>query len=534
MFDSHFRTLFLSNPAHLRLQSKRLIIERKDLLREKAPSFAEGVGDGSLREREAKQPNDKNLPVIASESKARAWHKPTATNVVNECASTSGRSCEAKSHRFSNNSGDCHESAYADSRNDEKTRDLHAQQVALAMTEKPPICHTEALAEVSLAKNNNRDISGLSPQYDNTMNDNEMNCQDLSDSCNNDTHAKAPYAMDGENNHYTPYKSNKRDEVAIPLADIACIILESPQITLTSALLDALTTHKVAVFSCDSSHLPSGIFTSFLGHYRSLSVLNSQIALKKQTKAILWQQIIKAKISNQCALLKFAKPNDTQAIQSLQNLAQSVNLGDCNNNEAKAAAVYFKALFGVGFSRMREGEIARSDINATINSALNYGYAIVRGAIVRSLASSGLSPALGLFHANTYNPFNLADDIIEPYRAFVDSLVLHILESSGNSWQNLTLANRVRLAQILSTQVCVKNANNSAGLGKILSNTASNNSHKTKLYPLIRALIATVRSVANAIEANGEVSGNMLALPVFMPTKDISNGREIYEGASDV
>ena len=241
-------------------------------------------------------------------------------------------------------------------------------------------------------------------------------------------------AKEGDNLHddYSPYKSDKKDSIAIPLADIAYIILESPRITVSSALLDALSTHKVALISCDSSHLPSGIFTPFLGHYRSLSVLESQIALKKQTKSIIWQQIIKSKIINQCSALKLAKPNEVKAIDSLQSLAKSVQLGDSTYNEAKAAAIYFKALFGNSFTRMRDinsqinainevetkaqminsdSEVDTADTkdsapNAIINSALNYGYAIVRAAIVRTLSSSGLNPALGLCHTNAFNPFN--------------------------------------------------------------------------------------------------------------------------------
>ncbi|ETD22694.1 type II CRISPR-associated endonuclease Cas1 [Helicobacter macacae] len=361
---------------------------------------------------------------------------------------------------------------------------------------------------------------------------------------------------------YSPYKSDKKDSIAIPLADIAYIILESPRITLSSALLDALSTHKVALISCDSSHLPSGIFTPFLGHYRSLSVLESQIALKKQTKSIIWQQIIKSKITNQCSALKLAKPNETKAIDSLQSLAKSVQLGDSTYNEAKAAAIYFKALFGNSFIRMRdinsqinaingletqaqEAQMANSDSavdaadtkdsapNAIINSALNYGYAIVRAAIVRTLSSSGLNPALGLSHANAFNPFNLADDIIEPFRAFVDSLVAEML-SLGEFGQSseLSLQNRTKLAQILSTQVCMLCFAPATQAHATHTQSLSNATNKGKLYPLMRAVIVCIQSLVKLIESNGDISGLGFDLPVFM--EDISNGREIYEGASDV
>lgn len=366
---------------------------------------------------------------------------------------------------------------------------------------------------------------------------------------------------DSLHDRYSPYKSDKKDSVAIPLADIAYIILESPRITVSSALLDALSTHKVALISCDSSHLPSGIFTPFLGHYRSLAVLESQIALKKQTKAIVWQQIIKSKITNQCSALKLAKPNQTKAIQSLQSLAKSVQLGDSSYNEAKAAAIYFKALFGEGFTRMRdmqtnaineiEDKVAKEqtsnsatetatdmaldtkDSIAIINSALNYGYAIVRACIVRTLSSSGLNPALGLSHTNAFNPFNLADDIIEPFRAFVDSLVVEMLVSGEfDNSSELSLPNRTKLAQILSAQVCMLCFATATQTHVTHTKNISNATNKGKLYPLIRAVIICIQSLVKLIESNGDISGLGLDLPVFM--EDISNGREVYEGASDV
>lgn len=371
-------------------------------------------------------------------------------------------------------------------------------------------------------------------------------------------HKEAKDTKDSDNlsDIYSPYKSDKKDSVAIPLADIAYIILESPRITLSSALLDALSTHKVALISCDSSHLPSGIFTPFLGHYRSLAVLESQIALKKQTKSIIWQQIIKSKIANQCSALKLAKPNEIKAIDSLQSLAKSVQLGDSTYNEAKAAAIYFKALFGNSFTRMRDinsqinaineletshsgdstvdtADTKDSAPNAIINSALNYGYAIVRAAIVRTLSSSGLNPALGLSHANAFNPFNLADDIIEPFRAFVDSLVAEML-SSGEFLKSseLSLQNRTKLAQILSAQVCMLCTAPATQAHTTHTQNLSNATNKGKLYPLMRGVIICVQSLVKLIESNGDISGLGFDLPVFM--EDISNGREIYEGSSDV
>lgn len=298
--------------------------------------------------------------------------------------------------------------------------------------------------------------------------------------------------------HQESYKSDKKDEITIPLSDILCIIIESRQITLSSSLLNAFAQHKILVFICDDAHLPSGIFTPFLGHYRSLSVLESQISLSKQKKAILWQQIIKAKIANQAALLAMLHRDEAEL---LEILAKNVQLMDSSHLESQAARIYFRALFGKGFVRNAD----MSPESSVVNAALNYGYAIVRGMIVRSLCASGLNPALGIFHKNQFNPFNLADDVIEPYRVFIDSLVVKMLESN-NLHESLRLENRVVLAEILSTQILLQG----------------------KLYPLSRAVIASVQSLSQSIESGR----SKLQLPIFQENQ--SNGREVYESACDV
>lgn len=291
-----------------------------------------------------------------------------------------------------------------------------------------------------------------------------------------------------------------KESVKIPLVDILCVMLESHQITLTNALLNAFALHKIVVFTCDESHLPSGLFMPFLGHFRSFSVLQSQINLSKQRKAILWQQIIKAKIHNQALLLKMLHKKESEELESL---AKSVNLGDSSNNEAKAAAIYFKALFGKNFSR--KVQIFEESKMGTINAALNYAYAIIRGVITRSLCVSGLNPALGINHKNQFNAFNLADDLMEPYRIFADSVVVQMVEV-GELEESLSLQNRVKLVSILQSAVIVEN----------------------KLYPLTRAGVVSAQSVVKCLERENL----KLKLPLFCEEK--SNGREIYESVSDV
>ncbi len=291
-----------------------------------------------------------------------------------------------------------------------------------------------------------------------------------------------------------------KEDVKIPLSDILCVIAESHQITLTNALLDAFALNKIILFTCDKSHLPSGLFMPFLGHYRTLSVLQTQISLNKQRKSILWQQIVKAKIHNQALLLKMLHKKESEELESL---AKSVNLGDSSNNEAKAAAIYFKALFGKNFSR--KVQIFEESKMGTINAALNYAYAIVRGIITRSLCVSGLNPALGINHKNQFNAFNLADDLMEPYRIFADSVVVQMVEV-GELEESLSLQNRVKLVSILQSAVIVEN----------------------KLYPLTRAGVVSAQSVVKCLERENL----KLKLPLFCEEK--SNGREIYESVSDV
>lgn len=280
-----------------------------------------------------------------------------------------------------------------------------------------------------------------------------------------------------------------KTEVFIPLRDIHTIIIDTPQIILTSSLMKECAKHKILVFFCDDSHLPSGVFAPFLTHYRNAQVLQCQISLSKQRKAILWQNLIKVKIQNQANLL--SQENKTSTFHKLQILQKSVKLSDSTNNEAKASALYFPALFGRDFSRR--------DFSP-INSALNYGYAIIRGCIVRHLIGSGLLPSLGVFHSNQFNPFNLADDLIEPYRPFVDSKVLSL-----ELGDQLELSHRIELANLLNAKVV---------LGQ-------------KAYPLHRSITRAVWSLSRYI-CNQD---NDMTLPIFGKE---SNGREVYESASDV
>ncbi|NLY04468.1 MAG: type II CRISPR-associated endonuclease Cas1 [Campylobacter sp.] len=274
------------------------------------------------------------------------------------------------------------------------------------------------------------------------------------------------------------------------LKDILCIVLESQQVTITSALISKLADAKVVLLSCDDSHNPNGIFFSYLGHYQSSGVIRYQIDLSKHTKAILWQKIIKQKVQNQAKLLA---QKDINTAKKLIYLSKTVKLGDATYVESNAAAIYFPSLFYKGFVR---------DDLCGINSALNYGYSIVRATITRALAISGLNPNLGIKHDNAYNPFNLADDIIEPYRPFVDKVV-YKMHNENLLDDFLNKENKHDLLSILSQKTIIDN----------------------KSYPISRAISKTIQSLTACIKGESKE----LKLPIFGEEYG-----EIYESDCDV
>ncbi len=201
-------------------------------------------------------------------------------------------------------------------------------------------------------------------------------------------------------------------EHSVPVEDISALMLESRQTTITAAALSLLGQSGCAVFVCDEKHLPCAVMEPFAAHSRELYVLRSQLDASEPLKKRLWQSVVKAKISNQAQCLRYNGISDEADI--LELMAERVKSGDSENVEATAAQKYFTALFGPGFTRGNEDGR---------NSALNYGYAILRGSAARYLAVYGFTAAFGLHHRNTLNSFNLADDLMEPFRPVVDLTV---------------------------------------------------------------------------------------------------------------
>lgn len=214
----------------------------------------------------------------------------------------------------------------------------------------------------------------------------------------------------------------KSTEVTRPIEDIGVVVLSHKQITITTGALEALLENNCAVITCDSKSMPVGLLLPLEGNTtqseRFRDQINASLPLRKQ----LWQQTIQCKIANQTVILSKCTHAETKCMQVWAN---NVRSGDPDNMEARAAVYYWKSLFGhiPGFIRDREG--------VAPNNLLNYGYAILRAVVARSLVASGLLPTLGIHHHNRYNAYCLADDIMEPYRPFVDRLVFDITEQYG-------------------------------------------------------------------------------------------------------
>ncbi len=215
-----------------------------------------------------------------------------------------------------------------------------------------------------------------------------------------------------ESNDTLPESFKKGAKRTIPIEDIGVAVLDNRRITITQGLLEALLENNVAVITCDSSRMPVGLMLPLCGNTtqneRFRAQLDASLPLKKQ----LWQQTVQCKISNQAKVLKECRGAE---VRNMERWVGEVRSGDADNLEGRAAVYYWANLF-TNFKRHREGEPP--------NNLLNYGYAILRAVVARALVGSGLIPTLGIHHHNRYNAYCLADDIMEPYRPYVDKLVV--------------------------------------------------------------------------------------------------------------
>ena len=221
-------------------------------------------------------------------------------------------------------------------------------------------------------------------------------------------------------------------QAKVPIEDIGIVILDAFQLTISQTLITRLLHNNTALITCDERHMPQGLMLNLDGNTIQQERFNYQVKASLPLKKQLWQQTIKAKIENQRALLlkieesndSFqAKPSMLKKLENMQYWANSVRSGDPDNYEARAAAFYWKTIFADIINEFKRG---RFEIEP--NNLLNYGYAILRGTAARSLVASGLMPTLGIHHHNKYNAYALADDIMEPYRPYVDNVVRNLVE----------------------------------------------------------------------------------------------------------
>lgn len=253
------------------------------------------------------------------------------------------------------------------------------------------------------------------------------------------------------NPSYLKLKQNKlvvtdaltqEEKGAVPIEDIALVLLDHFQITISNQVLIQLQGNNVAVITCDAHHLPLGMMLPLYGHTHYSERVKHQLEASEPLKKHLWKQTVQVKIKNQQALLQL----NNRPYEAMDSYWQATKSGDTTNTEGKAAQHYWKHLFP-NFQRDRFGDGP--------NALLNFGYAVLRSMVARALVSSGLLPVLGIFHRNKYNPYCLADDIMEPYRPFVDKRVVNYVTDAGKT-DELTKEAKVYVLGIATQDVRIE------------------------------------------------------------------------------
>ena len=210
--------------------------------------------------------------------------------------------------------------------------------------------------------------------------------------------------------------SDNQDTTTVPIEDIGIIIVENQRVSISIPALNALCDNNCAVVLCDERHMPASMLMPLESNSVQAETYKFQMEVGTSLKKRLWKQVVEAKIKNQAAVLNAIGQDGT----ILKPYYSNVKSGDSDNREGIAARVYWSALFGKGFVRDTDEE--------GINTLLNYGYAVLRAGMARAIMGSGLYPAFGLFHKNRYNAFPLADDLMEPFRPFVDEIVFGLIQ----------------------------------------------------------------------------------------------------------
>lgn len=229
----------------------------------------------------------------------------------------------------------------------------------------------------------------------------------------------------------------------VPVEDIGFILIENMQITFSMPLINELMNNNVAVIFCNEKHHPQSMLLNMDANHQQTEIYRQQVAASEPLKKNLWKQTIITKIENQAKLLDKLGFDSTP----LPYLAKQVKSGDIDNREGMAARLYWKKLFGNSFIRDRNGDWP--------NALLNYGYIVLRAAVARALVGSGLLPSFGIFHSNRFNAFCLADDMMEPYRPFIDLYVWEVCQKYPDV-EVIEKEIKSGLLEILSSDVSMK------------------------------------------------------------------------------
>jgi CRISPR-associated protein Cas1 len=269
--------------------------------------------------------------------------------------------------------------------------------------------------------------------------------------------------------------SREDGEIRLPIEDVAWMVIDTPQVSLSTALLSACMDAGMVIVTTDRTHTPSGMILPFHRHHRQAEIATLQVGVSAPLKKRLWQTVVQAKIANQAELLEIIG-QDAAALRAMMRLVGS---GDSDNVEARAARAYWPRLYA---------DFIRDDANDKRNALLNYGYAVVRSAVARALVAAGLLPAFGVNHASITNAFNLADDMIEPFRPFVDRTVWDLTDKGRVNKGETTVEERRNLASLLT------------GEARVGSETVS-------------LLVATERVAESLIRAMEMASAPLLLLP---------------------
>lgn len=252
------------------------------------------------------------------------------------------------------------------------------------------------------------------------------------------------YLSTKQNQLVIKFPESDKANRTVPIEDVGMVVLENQQITLTNGLITKLIQNKTAIVNCNQQHLPISLLQPLNGHSEQMERLRYQLYASLPLKKNLWQQTIIHKIQNQANHLKKREKNGLKLI----NWSKHVKSGDSENHEGVSAAYYWQNLYDIPlFTRNPKG--------MSPNHLLNYGYAILRASTARAIIGSGLLPNLGIFHRNKYNAYCLADDLMEPYRIFVDDLVFDISNEHDHQDIELTTDIKMKLLQIPAIDVMI-------------------------------------------------------------------------------